>query len=335
VEVEVTRKIEVVDYTCRWAETFEFLKARLLGVVDDIALAIVAAKPVIDLDIVVEDEDVPLAIERLATLGYEHRGDLGIPRREAFRGPGGIPSHNLYVCPKDSPALANHLAVRDHLRANPDAAAEYGELKKRLAARFPNDINSYIEGKSEFLLGILRQAGFAEEALLDIEVRNRAAGVVLREIVDGDLEHFFRFESEPEAIHMAAFTAKDPTNRAAFDAHWTKIRSSDSVTIRTIEIVGEVAGNVLSYEESLGPEVCFWLGRDFWGRGAATEALREFVTQVDNRRPMRARAAADNAASLRVLAKCGFEVVGEDRGFANARGEEIDEYVLELGPESE
>ena len=48
-----------------------------------------------------------------------------------------------------------------------------------------------------------------------------------------------------------------------------------------------------------------------------------------------ARAAADNAASLRVLAKCGFEVVGEDRGFANARGEEIDEYVLELGPESE
>jgi RimJ/RimL family protein N-acetyltransferase len=98
----------------------------------------------------------------------------------------------------------------------------------------------------------------------------------------------------------------------------------------TVELDGEVVGSVSSYVESDRPEVCFWIGRSYWGRGVATEALRSFLAEVDTRRPMRARAAKDNVASARVLAKCGFRVVGESRGYANARGEEIDELEFEL-----
>ena len=76
-------------------------------------------------------------------------------------------------------------------------------------------------------------------------------------------------------------------------------------------------------------EVTYWLGREFWGRGIATAALQAFL-QVDSRRPLRGRAAADNVASIRVLEKCGFVRIGTDRGYANARRAEIDEVVMEL-----
>jgi RimJ/RimL family protein N-acetyltransferase len=103
------------------------------------------------------------------------------------------------------------------------------------------------------------------------------------------------------------------------------------VIIRTILVKGQVAGSVLSYEESAKPEVSYWLGKEFWGRGIATQALKEFLAQVDTRRPMYARVAKDNLASRRVLEKCGFVIISESRGVANARGEEIEELLLELG----
>jgi GrpB-like predicted nucleotidyltransferase (UPF0157 family) len=133
-----------------------------------------AAKPIIDISIVVREKlDVPAAISRLATLGYVHRGNLGIDGREAFTNPEGLPMHNLYLCPRESPALANHLAVRDYLRAHPEAVREYGDLKKRLAKEFPDDIDSYIDGKTDMLLSILQASGFPPEHLREIERANR------------------------------------------------------------------------------------------------------------------------------------------------------------------
>ena len=102
-----------------------------------------------------------------------HRGDLGIKGREAFANPDGLPRHNLYLCPRDSVALANHLALRDYLRTHPEAVREYGELKKRLAQRFPDDIDSYIDGKTTMLLTMLRATGFPAEQLQQIERVNR------------------------------------------------------------------------------------------------------------------------------------------------------------------
>ncbi len=155
----------------------------------------------------------------------------------------------------------------------------------------------------------------------------------LRSLIDADLPTLFAQGQDAEAIHMAAFTAEDPSDRAAYDAHWARIRQLDTVTIRTIvveeaddsNLVG-VAGSVLKYEMDGRPEVSYWLGRSFWGQGIATRALALFLEDVTVR-PMYARVAADNTGSIRVLEKCGFERTAKERGYANARGEEIEEYV--------
>ena len=79
-----------------------------------------------------------------------------------------------------------------------------------------------------------------------------------------------------------------------------------------------------------GREVGYWIGQEFWGKGIATQALRLFLEKVALR-PMYARAAKDNLASIRVLQKCGFTICGESKGYANARGCEIEEVLFILG----
>lgn len=155
--------------------------------------------------------------------------------------------------------------------------------------------------------------------------------VELRAVEEDDLAIFFEFENDRIAVQMAAFTPEDPSDHEAFRKQWNRILTSPTVRVRTILLRDETAGSILSYEEEPGkPEVTYWTGRQFWGKGITTEALRQFLETVDQRRPMKARTAADNTASLRVLEKCGFIVTGEARGFANARQAEIDELVLEL-----
>lgn len=176
-------EIIVVDYDPKWPHLFETLRGRIWSAVADIAISIehvgstsvpgLAAKPVIDMDVVVAERDVALGIARLTSLGYCHRGDLGVPQREAFHARPGSPPHHLYLCPSTSSALANHLAVRNHLRANPSVAQAYGGLKKRLAVDFAHDIEGYVDGKTSFLLGILSETGFSEIELARIERINR------------------------------------------------------------------------------------------------------------------------------------------------------------------
>lgn len=154
--------------------------------------------------------------------------------------------------------------------------------------------------------------------------------VTLRDVRDSDLTVFYAQMNEPEGVRMAAFTAKDPSDRATFDAHWARNRLDPRVVMRTV--VGE-NGEIVGHAAVFGPpeerEVTYWIGREFWGRGAATAALRELLDVVPDR-PLYARAAADNGGSLRVLQKAGFVVTHIERGFAHARGEEIDEVVLTL-----
>jgi RimJ/RimL family protein N-acetyltransferase len=156
------------------------------------------------------------------------------------------------------------------------------------------------------------------------------SNVVLREVQAEDLPLFFEHQQDPEANYMAAFTAKDPTDQQAFMAHWTRILGDATITNRTILVEGQVAGSVASYEETAGrPEVTYWIGKPYWGKGIATAALRALLAQVTTR-PIYARVAKDNRASLRVLEKCGFTIIDEDKGFANARGQEIEEWLLQL-----
>lgn len=156
------------------------------------------------------------------------------------------------------------------------------------------------------------------------------SNVGLREVQAEDLPLFFEHQLDPEAKFMAAFTAQDPTDQRAFMAHWTRILGDATITIRTILIEGQVAGSVSSYEETAGhPEVTYWLGKPYWGKGIATAALRALLAQVTTR-PIYARVAKDNRASLRVLEKCGFTIIDEDKEFAHARGQEIEEWLLQL-----
>jgi RimJ/RimL family protein N-acetyltransferase len=165
--------------------------------------------------------------------------------------------------------------------------------------------------------------------ILDPESENHPAGVTLRQVSADDLGVFFAHQLDPEANLMAGFTAKDPTDREAFMAHWAKIMADESVTIRTILYKDRTAGYILCHDWFGEPEVSYWIGKQFWGKGIATQALREFLNLLPTR-PLYARAAKDNAASIRVLDKCGFRIHDEDRGYASARGGEIEEYILIL-----
>jgi len=128
---------------------------------------------------------------------------------------------------------------------------------------------------------------------------------------------------------MAAFTRKDPSNRVAFMEHWARILGDDGVTTRTILLEDQVVGHVASFRRDGDLEVTYWIGRPFWGRGLASTALPQFLVE-QRARPIYARAAEDNLASIRVLEKCGFVVCARERGFANARGKQIEEIILKL-----
>ena len=177
------RPIIVTDYDPAWPRAFEQLRARIWPAIEGVATAIehvgstsvpgLAAKPVIDLTIVVPDAlAMATVIDRLAGIGYRHRGDLGVAGREAFAAPEEAAAHHLYACIDENDALRNHLAVRDCLRSDPAAAAEYGALKKRLAVRFADNIDAYIDGKTEFILAILARSGFSADQMAAIRLIN-------------------------------------------------------------------------------------------------------------------------------------------------------------------
>ena len=102
-------------------------------------------------------------------------------------------------------------------------------------------------------------------------------------------------------------------------AHWYRILTDETVIIQTIIFNEHVAGSVSSYEEQGKPEVTYWLGKEYWGKGIATWALTEFLAHHNKTRPIYARVAKENLGSRRVLEKCGFAIIGESRGLANAR----------------
>jgi RimJ/RimL family protein N-acetyltransferase len=141
---------------------------------------------------------------------------------------------------------------------------------------------------------------------------------VLRKVREDDLDVLFEQQREPEAVAMAVFPARE---REAFDAHWRRILASGNV-VRVIEVDGQVAGNVVSWEQDGRRLVGYWLGREFWGRGLATAALAELVQELGTR-PLHAWVASSNAGSVRVLEKCGFVRVGE-------RTTDVEEYLYEL-----
>jgi len=132
--------------------------------------------------------------------------------------------------------------------------------------------------------------------------------VILRNVIDSDLPIFFDQQNDRAANEMAGFPARD---RDAFMAHWAKIRLKENVLLKTIIYDGQVAGNMVGFDMEDQREVGYWLGREFWGKGIASEALAEFLS-YETTRPLYGVVVKHNVGSRRVLEKCGFHVVREE-----------------------
>jgi RimJ/RimL family protein N-acetyltransferase len=153
--------------------------------------------------------------------------------------------------------------------------------------------------------------------------------IALRPVKESDLDTIFEQMRDPESVRMAAFTAPDPSDRTAFNAHMAKVLSSSGVRHRAITSDGRLVGTIASFVSEGVTEVTYWIDRLCWGQGVATRALGLLLEETTVR-PIRARAASDNAGSLRVLQKVGFHPIATEVSFAAGRGAEIEETILEL-----
>lgn len=151
----------------------------------------------------------------------------------------------------------------------------------------------------------------------------------LRGLHESDLDPLFRWESEPSAVEMAAFTRPDPTDRAAFDAHYRRVLADPDNRTRAIDVDGVLVGMIASFTVAGERELTYWVDPSRWGRGIATEAVRLFIAGED-RRPLHARTAVHNIGSCRVLERNGFVRSGEESAWADGVGGTVVEHVYRL-----
>lgn len=166
------KPVVVLPYDEAWENDFLAIRAELQTALEGLALRIehvgstavrgLSAKPIIDIDVVIRDDSLlDAVVPALGKIGYRHEGNLGIAGREAFKyeGKEHLRRHHLYVCPRDSAELNRHLAFRDYLRSHPEAVREYSRVKEEGAARYPNEIEKYIEYKAPFIERIYSEIG--------------------------------------------------------------------------------------------------------------------------------------------------------------------------------
>ncbi len=153
--------------------------------------------------------------------------------------------------------------------------------------------------------------------------------ITLTETEKEDLNAFFQFQLDKEASYLAAFTPKDPNDKTAYIEKYSKFLTDPAINMRTIKVNNEIAGSIAKFVREGEAEITYWIDKHFWGKGVATTALKKFLT-IEDTRPIFARVAFDNFGSQRVLEKCGFIKTGTDKGFANARQTEIEEFIYKL-----
>lgn len=134
---------------------------------------------------------------------------------------------------------------------------------------------------------------------------------ILREVREADIETFYLQQADPESAAMAAFTSRD---QATSYARWREIMANETIVARAIVVGDQVAGHVVSWEENGHRELGYWVGREFWGRGVATAAVRALL-QIVTERPLEAWTAPRNVGSQRVLEKNGFKFDRDEEGY--------------------
>ena len=153
--------------------------------------------------------------------------------------------------------------------------------------------------------------------------------IILRPTEISDLDFLFQFQLDKEGGYLAAFMPTDPTDKAAYISKYTKLLNDPTVNNQTIIIDNIIVGSIAKFVIEGDTEITYWIDRKFWGQGIATKALNNFL-EIETIRPIFGRVAFDNFGSQKVLEKCGFVKIGMDKGFANARQAEIEEYIYKL-----
>lgn len=153
--------------------------------------------------------------------------------------------------------------------------------------------------------------------------------VSLRQTKEDDLVFFFQFQLDEEANYLAAFTAKDHTDPIAYHQKYAKFLHDPTINMQTILVNNTIAGSIAKFEIEGEAEITYWIDKAYWGQGIATTALNCFLA-IEKARPLFGRVAFDNTGSQKVLEKCGFIKIGTDKGFANARQTEIEEFIYKL-----
>jgi ribosomal-protein-alanine N-acetyltransferase len=154
--------------------------------------------------------------------------------------------------------------------------------------------------------------------------------MTLRKTEIADLDTLFEFQLDKEAGYMAAFMPKDSTDKFAYLNKYRNLLSDPRVNNQTIIVDGIIVGSIAKFVMKGDLEITYWLDRKCWGRGIGTNALKCFL-EFESSRPIFGRVAFDNFGSQKVLEKCGFIKIGTDKGFANARQMEIEEFIYKLG----
>ncbi len=153
--------------------------------------------------------------------------------------------------------------------------------------------------------------------------------IILRPTQISDLDTLFEFQLDKEGGYLAAFMPSDHTDKEAYISKHSKLIADPTVNNQTILLGEVIVGSIAKFVMFDEAEITYWIARMYWGQGIATEALKAFLS-IDQKRPIYGRVAFDNFGSQKVLEKCGFEKIGSDTGFANARQMEIEEIIYRL-----
>ena len=153
--------------------------------------------------------------------------------------------------------------------------------------------------------------------------------ITLRKSIESDLKLFFQNQADDEANQMAAFTSKNPNDKDAYISKWTRLMGNETVHMQTILVDDNPVGCVVKFVMGGDADITYALSKDQWGKGITSIAVQQFL-QLEKTRPLYGRVAHDNKGSQRILEKAGFQKVGNNFEFANARGMEIEEYIYRL-----
>ena len=153
--------------------------------------------------------------------------------------------------------------------------------------------------------------------------------ITLAQTTIADLDTLFQFQLDKEANYLAAFTPSNPADKPAYLSKYSKLLGDPTVNNQTIIVDNVIAGSIAKFERQGDAELTYWIDKKYWGKGVATSALKKFLS-IEKTRPIYGRVAFDNYGSQKVLEKCGFVKIGADKGFANARQTEVEEYIYKL-----